>query len=162
MTITTPQVHPAEMRRVLGTFASGVVAVTAVLDGEPVGMACQSFSSLSLEPPLVTFCPGNGSTTWPKIRRAGRFAVNVLAADQEGICMALAGPRKFEGVAWEPGGNGAPLLPGALAWIEADLSAELPGGDHSIVIGAVTALAAERDAAPLLFFRSSFGSLATA
>ncbi|MFB4317654.1 flavin reductase family protein [Actinomadura sp. 21ATH] len=160
MTVTTPEVSPGEMRRVLGTFASGVVAVTAALDGAPAGMVCQSFSSLSLEPALVTFCPGNASTSWPRIRAAGRFAVNVLAADQREICAALAGPRKFEGLDWHPGANGAPLLPGALAWIEADLSAVLPGGDHSIAIGAVTALTAERDADPLLFFRSTYGRLA--
>ncbi|MFI0352811.1 flavin reductase family protein [Actinomadura sp. 9N407] len=160
MTITAPEVNPDEMRRVLGTFASGVVAVTALLDGAPVGMACQSFCSLSLEPALVTFCPGNGSSSWPKIRAAGRFAVSVLAADQLEVCQSLAGPRKFDGVEWVEGANGSPLLPGALAWIEADLATELPGGDHSIVIGAVTALTAERDADPLLFFRGSFESIA--
>ncbi|MEU0278175.1 flavin reductase family protein [Streptomyces sp. NPDC088147] len=148
-----------ELRRVLGTFASGVVAVTAIHDEKPVGMVCQSFSSLSLDPPLVLFCPGEASTSWPKIRAAGRFAINVLAADQRRLCEALAGPRKFDGLDWRPGVNGAPLLPGALSWIEADLADELAGGDHSIAVGAVTALTAEGDGAPLLFFRSSFGTL---
>lgn len=145
------------MRRVLGTFCTGVVVVTAMAGDEPVGMACQSFSSLSLEPPLVCFCPGAASTTWPRVRAAGRFAVNVLAADQRELCRAMAGRDKFAGVAWTPGPGGSPLLDGALAWIEADIERELPGGDHSIVIGRVRDLAAGRGERPLLFFRGGFG-----
>ncbi|MFI6516167.1 flavin reductase family protein [Spirillospora sp. NPDC050679] len=160
------------MRRVLGAFAGGVVVVTAAHadgsgdgGGEPVGMACQSFSSLSLDPPLVVFCPAETSTTWPRIRAAGRFAVNVLAEDQRETCAAMArsgsgGGGKFAGVPWRPAPGGSPLLDGALAWIEADIDRELPGGDHSVVIGRVTALGAGRDAGPLLFFRSRFGALA--
>ncbi|WP_433251143.1 flavin reductase family protein [Actinomadura nitritigenes] len=154
---TAGPVGAERMRRVLGAFCTGVVVVTAMDGDEPVGMACQSFSSLSLDPPLVCFCPGAASTTWPRVRAAGRFAVNVLAADQDGLCRAMAGRDKFAGVSWTPAPGGSPLLDGALAWIEADVERELPGGDHSIVIGRVRDLAAVRAARPLLFFRGGFG-----
>ncbi|GAA2131384.1 flavin reductase family protein [Actinomadura napierensis] len=153
----TGPVTGERMRRVLGAFCTGVVVVTAMDGDEPVGMACQSFSSLSLDPPLVCFCPGVASTTWPRVRSAGRFAVNVLAADQGELCRAMAGRDKFAGVAWTPGPGGSPLLNGALAWIEADIERELPGGDHAIVVGRVRDLAAGRAARPLLFFRGAFG-----
>lgn len=157
-----PILDQRAMRRVLGTFASGVVAVTAMAGDRPVGMACQSFTALSLDPPLVCFCPAATSTTWPLLRGAGRFAVNVLAEDQREVCAAMArsGGDKFAGLDWRPGAGGAPLLAGALAWIECDVERELPGGDHTIVIGAVTGLATGRETGPLLFFRSAFGALA--
>ncbi|QKG19718.1 flavin reductase [Actinomadura verrucosospora] len=154
---TAEPVSAERMRRVLGTFCTGVVVVTAMDGDEPVGMACQSFSSLSLDPPLVCFCPGSASTTWPRVRAAGRFAVNVLAADQGEVCRAMAGRDKFAGVSWTPGPGGSPLLDGALAWIEADIDQELPGGDHTIVVGRVRDLAAGRAERPLLFFRGGFG-----
>ncbi|RSN67535.1 flavin reductase family protein [Actinomadura sp. WAC 06369] len=159
-TATAGEIDGERMRRVLGAFCTGVVAVTAVEGGEPVGMACQSFASLSLDPPLVCFCPSGASTTWPRIRAAGRFAVNVLAADQGDLCRAMAGRDKFAGVPWTPGPGGSPLLDGALAWIEADVERELPGGDHTIVVGRVRHLASVREAGPLLFFRGGFGALA--
>ncbi|QFG20385.1 flavin reductase family protein [Actinomadura sp. WMMB 499] len=157
---STGEIDGERMRRVLGTFCTGVVAITALDGGEPVGMACQSFASLSLDPPLVCFCPAESSTTWPRIRAAGRFAVNVLAADQGDVCRAMAGRDKFAGVSWRPGPGGSPLLDGALAWIEAGIERELPGGDHTIVIGRVRHLAPVRPGGPLLFFRGRFGALA--
>ncbi|MFJ7209731.1 flavin reductase family protein [Streptomyces sp. NPDC098789] len=150
------------MRSALSSFATGVAVITAREgDGRPVGMAVQSFSSVSLDPPLVCFCPARTSSSWPRIRAAGRFAVNILAADQQELCrrFAVTGGDKFAGVPWRSGGNGAPLLDGVLATVECVLEDVLDGGDHAIALGRVTALAAHREGAPLLYFRRTYGVL---
>ncbi|HKC29901.1 MAG TPA: flavin reductase family protein, partial [Jatrophihabitans sp.] len=106
-------VTPERMREVLGTFATGVVVVTAMGD-EPLGLTCQSFVSLSLDPPLVSFNPARTSTTWPKIRPVGRFCVNVLAHDQHELSelFARSGADRFADVPWTPSPLGAPVLGG--------------------------------------------------
>ncbi|MDT4961384.1 MAG: 3-hydroxy-9,10-secoandrosta,3,5(10)-triene-9,17-dione monooxygenase reductase component [Pseudonocardiales bacterium] len=154
---------PNVFRRMLGHFCTGIVIVTALDDGEPVGMTCQSFSSLSLDPPLVMFCPAHTSTTWPRIRRAGQFAVNILSVNQEatGRTFAISGANKFSDVHWQPGVTGAPLLDGSLAYIECRLESVASGGDHDIVIGAPVAMAEQPHLDPLLFFRSTFGRFAS-
>ncbi|MFZ3469625.1 flavin reductase family protein [Streptomyces sp. 4.24] len=155
----------SDMQSVLSSFCTGVAVITArEAGGRPVGMAVQSFSSVSLDPPLVCFCPARTSTTWPGIQAAGAFAVNILAADQRDLCrrFAVTGGDKFAGVAWRAGGNGAPLLDGVLASVACDLEAVLDGGDHAIALGRVTALAAHREGAPLLYFRRSYGRLPAA
>ncbi len=158
------RVDAPEMRRVLGHFASGVTVVTApAADGEdgPAGFACQSFASLSLEPPLVAFMVGRTSATWPRIARAGVFCVNVLGAGQEDRCRAFAvsGADKFAGVEWTPApATGSPLLAGVPAWIDCTVHAVHTGGDHLVVIGRVDDLGtADEPAAPLLFHRGRFG-----
>lgn len=145
-------------RRILSHFATGVVVVTAH-DGEPIGMTCQSFSSVSLDPPLVMFCPAQSSQTWPRIRAVGTFAVNILAADQEAVCrkFAVSGADKFDGVAWTPGVTGAPILSGVLAHIECRLEAVMAGGDHDIVTGRPLYVGEGPGSGPLLFFRSQYG-----
>jgi flavin reductase (DIM6/NTAB) family NADH-FMN oxidoreductase RutF len=159
---TQQLVDPARMRQVMGHFCTGVTVITGVDGGEPVGMACQSFTSLSLEPAYISFAPALTSTTWPRIRQAGRLVVNVLAEDQQDVCRAMgrSGGDKFAGVEWEAAANGAPRLTGSMAWIECDVEHELPGGDHTIVIGRVTALEVPRETTPLLFFRGAYGRLA--
>jgi flavin reductase (DIM6/NTAB) family NADH-FMN oxidoreductase RutF len=151
-------VEPAQMRRVMGQFATGVTIVTGSDDGTPVGFACQSFTSVSLDPPLVLFCPAHTSSSWPRIRRGGVFSVNVLAEDQLDICMAFAtsGGDKFEGLAWHDTPWG-PMLEGVLATVQCDIEAVHPAGDHDVVIGRVRRLVTHREAAPLLFFRGQFG-----
>lgn len=153
---------PDEFKSALSNFCSGVTIVTAIGEGSPVGFSCQSFSSLSLEPPYVCFCPAVTSTSWPRIRAAGSFCVNVLAADQDEVCRAFArsGTDKFAGVEWASGGNGAPRLAGSLVSLECTLGEEIPGGDHTIVTARVTAVGPIREADPLLFYRSSFHELA--
>jgi flavin reductase (DIM6/NTAB) family NADH-FMN oxidoreductase RutF len=153
---------PVVFRRTLGHFCTGVVVVTALDNGDPVGMTCQSFSSLSLDPPLVMFSPAHTSTTWPRIRRVGFFAVNILAAEQEAICrtFAISGADKFSSVTWHTGLTGAPLLDGVLAYIECRLESVLVGGDHDIVIGSPVAMAERPQLDPLLFFRSRYGTFA--
>jgi flavin reductase (DIM6/NTAB) family NADH-FMN oxidoreductase RutF len=152
-------VEPAEMRRVMGQFASGVTIVTGTEDtGEAVGFACQSFTSVSLEPPLVLFCPAHTSSSWPRIRSGGVFSVNVLADDQLDICKAFAssGGDKFAGVSWHQTPWG-PSLDGVLATVHCDIEAVHPAGDHDVVIGRVRRLVTHREAGPLLFFRGQFG-----
>lgn len=155
-------IDPDLFRSVLGNFASGVTVVTAMDDGEPVGLTAQSFTSLSLDPPLVMFCPTVTSTSWPRIRHARHFAANILAEGQDalGIQFARSGSDKFAGVQWSAGPSGAPLLAGVLAHIDCQIEAVHPGGDHQIVIGRVLHLAAEADKKPLVYFRSAFESLA--
>ncbi|MFI7010403.1 flavin reductase family protein [Streptomyces sp. NPDC050145] len=156
-------VDPAEFRRVLGSFASGVTIVTAPGE-QPAGFACQSFASLSLDPPLVAFMVARTSTTWPRIARAGVFCVNVLGADQGELCrgFAVSGADKFAGVAYDAAPvSGSPRLDGAAAWIDCVIHAVHTGGDHLIVVGRVTSLGTgAEDAAPLLFHQGRFATLA--
>jgi 3-hydroxy-9,10-secoandrosta-1,3,5(10)-triene-9,17-dione monooxygenase reductase component len=155
-----------EFRRVLGNFATGVTVVTApASDGEPgpAGFACQSFSSLSLDPPLVSFMVARTSTTWPRIARAGVFCVNVLGAGQGTLCrgFAVSGADKFAGVVYDSAPvTGSPRLAGVPAWIDCTIQAVHTGGDHLIVVGRVDALGATDDTAPLLFHRGRFSTLA--
>ncbi|MFF5371764.1 flavin reductase family protein [Streptomyces sp. NPDC013187] len=156
-----------EFRRVLGNFASGVAVVTAppALAGDPpAGFACQSFTSLSLDPPLVAFMVGRTSTTWPRIARAGVFCVNVLGAGQAELCrsFAVSGADKFAGVAYDAApASGSPRLAGTVAWIDCTIHAVHPGGDHLIVVGRVNALGTGEDDpdGPLLFHRGRFARL---
>lgn len=157
-----PAVSPGTLRSVLGNFCTGITVITAHDGVRPLGFACQSVTSLSLEPPLVSFCPARTSTSWPEMRRAGRVCINVLARDQRDLCagFATSGGDKFAGVEWERGRNGAPALPGTLARIEAVIEAEHDAGDHSIVVGRVTALEPGDGPEPLLFFRGGYGGFA--
>ncbi|MGW1544739.1 flavin reductase family protein [Streptomyces sp. NPDC002309] len=154
-------VDQREFRRVLGSFATGVTVVTAPAADGPAGFACQSFSSLSLDPPLVAFMVGRASTTWPRIARAGVFCVNVLSAGQGELCRGFArsGADKFAGVAYDAApASGSPRLAGTLAWIDCAIHAVHTGGDHLIVVGRVDALGRgdREDGAPLLFHNGRF------
>ena len=159
------EIEPALFRRTLGQFCSGVVIATGCVDGSPAGFAAQSFSSLSLDPPLVALFPGRHSSSWPKLRDSGSFCVNILAAGQQPLCelFAQSGADKFAGLDWRPGPTGSPILPGVLAYIDCVLEAEHDGGDHTIAVGRVQELAIEiPDAEPLLFFRGGYGSFSAA
>ncbi|MEV0293599.1 flavin reductase family protein [Nocardia sp. NPDC050710] len=151
-----------DFKAVLGRFCTGITAVTALADDQPLGFACQSFSALSLDPPAVALFPARTSTTWPRIREVGRFCVNILAADQEDVCRQLgrSGPDKFADLGWDRSPNGSPLLAGAIAWIDCTLEREVDGGDHTIVVAHVSGLGEQRDAPPLLFYRSAYERLA--
>lgn len=160
--LATAPIDPDLFRSVLSSFASGVTVVTALDGDEPVGLTAQSFMSLSLDPPLVLFCPNRASTSWPRIQRAKHFAANILAEGQDelGVKFARSGGNKFEGVSWTPGPSGAPLLDDVLAHVDCSIEAVHEGGDHLIVVGRVLHLAAETDRKPLVYFRSAFESLA--
>jgi 3-hydroxy-9,10-secoandrosta-1,3,5(10)-triene-9,17-dione monooxygenase reductase component len=147
-----------QFRDVVGHYASGIAVVTAYAEGRPVGLTCQTFSSVSLEPPLVSFLPARTSRSWPLMRRAGAFCVNVLASDQQAIAEVFAskGADKFAGVAWRPGRTGAPIIDGALAYIDCTVYAVHEAGDHNIVVGQVQDLAVLRDTDPLVYHRGGF------
>ena len=150
---------PQEMRRVLGSFATGVTVVTGTAGGLPVGFACQSFASVSLDPPLVLFCPAHTSRSWPLIRESGSFCVNVLADDQEDLCarFATTGADKFADLAWHQTPWG-PSLDGVLSTVMCEIQDVHAAGDHDIVVGRVRELVLHRDdAAPLVFYRGTFG-----
>ena len=160
----TLSVQPPRFRTLLGQFASGIVLVTASDENGPVGFTCQSFCSVSLDPPLVSFCVGSASASYPRIRRTGGFAVNVLAEDQQGLSRRFAQPGadRWSGVVWRPSPAGNPLVAGALGWLDCTITAEHPTGDHTIVVGRVQALGNDADAAtePLVFFRGQYRGLA--
>lgn len=148
---------PERMREVLGTFATGVVIITALAE-RPLGFTCQSFVSQSLDPPLISFSAARTSTTWPRIRAIGRFCANVLAHDQDELSelFALPGADRFAEVTWTPSPLGAPILDGVSAWIDCELAAEHDAGDHTIVLGAVRTLEADPDRYPLIYYRSQY------
>lgn len=147
-------------RASMGQFCSGVVIATGCLDGEPAGFAAQSFTSLSLDPPLVALCPGKTSTSWPKLRDSGSFCINILAKDQKSVCdvFAQTGIDKFTSFGWAPGVTGSPVLDEVIAYIDCDLEAEHDAGDHTIAVGRVRNIEIKNPSkAPLLFFRGSYG-----
>jgi 3-hydroxy-9,10-secoandrosta-1,3,5(10)-triene-9,17-dione monooxygenase reductase component len=150
-------------RGVLGQFPTGVTVVTANTPDGPVGLAVGSFTSVSLEPPLVGFLPAQTSTSWPLIRDSGAFCVNVLAEDQQDLARAFATPGgdRFADRSWTAAPHsGAPILDGVLAWIDCDVAGVSEAGDHHFVLGQVRALGAATDGSPLVFFRGSYRSLA--
>jgi flavin reductase (DIM6/NTAB) family NADH-FMN oxidoreductase RutF/AcrR family transcriptional regulator len=152
----------SSFRHVLGHFATGVAVITAIAPSGPVGMAVSSFTSVSLEPPLVAFLPDKSSTSWPKIRGAGVFCVNILSAGQEELCAQFARKNidKFAGVPWRPAPSGAPILEGGMAWIDCELTQTFESGDHFIAIGRVVQLEAAEYGVPLVFFQGGYGHFA--
>ncbi|MFI7007970.1 flavin reductase family protein [Streptomyces sp. NPDC050145] len=163
LSTTMAPVDPGEFRDALSRFASGVTVVAGLDEaGAPAGLACQSFASLSLDPPLVLFCVARTSSSWARLRPTGRFGISVLAEDQRGECRTLGSRSadKFADLDWHTGHDpGTVLLDGALAHLECTVERIADGGDHEVVIGRVTALTTPRpDGRPLLYFRSRFGT----
>jgi 3-hydroxy-9,10-secoandrosta-1,3,5(10)-triene-9,17-dione monooxygenase reductase component len=152
-------VSPARYRDALGRFCSGVTVVTAMDGPRPAGFTLQSFTALSLDPPLILVCPAETSRTWGAIERAGVFAVNVLATDQEHLARRFAASQadRFSGVRWAPHhATSAPHLEGALATIDCRLDSTQQVGDHHVAIGRVLDLTCN-DGLPLLFYRGTYG-----
>ena len=154
----TSAIDQARFREVLGHFATGVTIVTAMEEEGPVGFPCQAFTSLSLDPALSAVAPAKSSTSWPKIAAAGAFCVNILSSTQEALCrsFAVTGTDKFAGVGWSTAVTGAPVLDGALAFIDCHLEHIYDAGDHELVIGRVLDMGVG-EGAPLLYYRSGFG-----
>ena len=157
---TPSAVDGARYRQVLGHFPTGVTVITAATDDGPVGLCVGSFTSVSLEPPLVAFCAGDSSTSYPRIEAAGHYCVNILAEDQEEIARVFAakGDDKFAGIGWRPSAaTGAPVINDVLAWIDCEIDAIHEAGDHWIVLGRVLDLEIGHEGGPLVFFRGGFG-----
>ena len=149
------------LRQAFGHFPSGVTAVCGMVDGSPLGMAVSSFTSVSLEPPMVAVCMQLSSRTWPRLRELPRLGLSVLGANQEPLCRALAGPEedRFTGCSWETGEDGAVFLHGAVTWYSCILRDEVPAGDHSIALLEVDRLWTQQAAEPLVFHGSRFRRL---
>lgn len=153
-------IDQAEFRRVLGHFPTGVTVTTMSVDGKHYGLTISSFTSLSLDPPLVLVCIDKQYPTHSLMQQAGSFAVNILHEDGEWLSRHFASriEDKFQGVAYHLGLTGAPLLDDALATVECRLFDTLPGGDHSIFLGEVVSTSAH-EGKPLLYFRSGYAAL---
>lgn len=151
----------ARFRQVLGHFPTGVCVLAGFDDDEPIGLAIGSFFSVSLEPPLVGFCAGKGSSTWPRLRASGRFCISILGEDQEPVSRVFASrePDKFAGLGWDRTPLGQPRLTDALAWIDCELDAVHDAGDHEIAVGAVRDLGVIHEHGPLVFFRGGYANL---
>ncbi|MEV4839327.1 flavin reductase family protein [Nonomuraea sp. NPDC049486] len=149
----------AEFRRAMGMFASGVTVVTGLDDGEPVGFTCQSFASVSLEPPLILFCADHRGRAWPRIRKSGRFCVNVLGEDQVELCgrFGAGTGRKFDGLGWDLSRWGVPALRDVLLRVHGEVRDVHVAGDHDVVIGLVRELEPVTEQQPMLFYRGRFG-----
>jgi 3-hydroxy-9,10-secoandrosta-1,3,5(10)-triene-9,17-dione monooxygenase reductase component len=156
-----PPPDARSFRDALGRFATGVALVTAAPDGRPAGLIVNSLTSVSLEPPLVSFCPARSSLTWSRMRRARRFAVNVLAWQHERFAVRATPTNadRFAGLEWELGHRGVPLLSDVLASLDCEIVAEHPTGDHWIVVGRVNHLRISPIRDPLVFFAGAFGAL---
>lgn len=160
MTTDTHEIDQRLFRDVLGHYPTGVVAVTATgQDGQPLGMVVGTFSSVSLDPPLVSFMPTKGSQTYAQLREAGGFCINVLAHDQQSLCRTLSqrDPEKFDRIAWRPSRHGTPQLDGSVAQIHCVAEQEIEAGDHFIVLCRVHDIEIARPVTPLLFFQGGYG-----
>ncbi|KJZ09398.1 flavin reductase [Halomonas sp. S2151] len=157
-------IEPSRFREALGHYASGITIITTQLDEEPIGFTCQSFYSVSMDPPLVSFSVKAGSYSYPRIRQAGRFAVNILSRDQASLSNQFArqGDDKWRGIDWRPSPSGNPVIADCLYWLGCQIHAEHAAGDHLIVIGEVKALkpGVTKPAPPLLYYQGQYRGLA--
>lgn len=164
MQMHSTAIEPLRFREALGHYASGITVITSCIDGEPVGFTCQSFYSVSMNPPLVSFSVMADSYSYPRIRQAGRFAVNILSGEQVKVSNQFArrGEDKWHGIEWQTSPLGNPIIAGSLYWLDCEIHAEHAAGDHLIVIGEVKALNRQEAAAaqPLLYFKGQYCNLA--
>ncbi len=166
--VVTEVADPTDQRAyrdLLGGYVTGVALVTALADGVPHGVAVNSFTSVSLDPPLVSFCAAYSSGTWPVIRDTGRFAVSILAEDQEPVSRVFArrGVDRFGDPAtrdrFVAAPSGIPILRGSLGWLDCTITALHDAGDHELVLGRVTAMSRAVPGRPLLYFRGGYARL---
>jgi len=157
-----PGFDQAALRQAFGCFPSGVAAVCGMRDGQPAGMAASSFTSVSLDPPLVSVCIARTSSTWPLLASLPTLGVSVLADHHADVAGALAAktPDRFASVAWEATEAGAVLVHGATLWLECVVHDQLPAGDHDIVLLRILTLQTYPDVAPMVFHGSRYRQLA--
>jgi 3-hydroxy-9,10-secoandrosta-1,3,5(10)-triene-9,17-dione monooxygenase reductase component len=158
-----------QFRTVLGHFPTGVTVVSGMSGDQPVGFTIGSFTSVSLDPPLVGFLPMTDSATWAAMAKMGSFCVNVLSRDQADLCWKFAksgnDADRYNDVDWHPGRTGSPIIDRAVAWIDCTVEEVFEMGDHYFVLGRVVALEADADhdgqgPFPLLFFKGTLGGFA--
>lgn len=152
-------------RDALGLYASGITVIAGHDGDEPLGFTCQSFYSVSMDPPLISFSVMATSSTYPRIRSTGKFSVNVLSRAQQSVSNQFAqkGTDKWSGIAWSMSGGRNPVIEGTLTWLDCEIAAEHRAGDHIIVIGQVRAIGACDHHAdePLVYFRGGYRHLNT-
>lgn len=160
-TAARPSLDQRTLRDAFGAFPSGVVAVAASVKGQLTGIAASSFTSVSIEPPLVSFSIATSSSTWPLLREAERVGISVLADHHDVVCRQLAGPReeRFAGLPFKVTGNGSVLLDEAVATYDCSVREEIAAGDHLIVLLEVHEVAGGGGEHPLVFHRSAFAKL---
>jgi flavin reductase (DIM6/NTAB) family NADH-FMN oxidoreductase RutF len=153
-----------EFRQILGHYPTGVCIITSVNDGRPIGVTVGSFTSVSLNPPLVAFFPDKKSSTWPRIAATGQFCINVLSEHQQDVCRlcAMKSDTKFDSISHRISESGLPIVDDVVAWIDCEIHNVLEAGDHFAVFGKVRSLALERPHNPLLFLRGVYSRIATA
>lgn len=161
-TVSREHLDVTALRRAYSRYPSGVVAVCALVGDQPLGMAASSFTTVSLEPALVSMCVQNGSATWPRLREHGHLGLSVLGGDQDEVCRGLSTKHgdRFAGVRWESDEWGALFVHGAALWMGCALYDEVPAGDHTIVLLQVCELRTDPAKEPLVFHGSRFRRLA--
>lgn len=158
-----PEMDAADLRRAFGHFPTGIAVVTAMGPEGPASIVVSSFTSVSLQPPLVSFCAAHTSTTWPVIADARSCCINVLAASQGELCRTLASKKdpRLSTIAWTPSPSGAPVLDGVACWLDCRVVEVRAAGDHDLVLLEVLAHGSKPDTEPLLFHRSGYRTLAS-
>ena len=158
MNAFTTSIDPRTFRDVLGCYPTGVSVITSLYEGVRVGMAVGSFTSISLDPPLVGFFPGKASRSWQRIEQSGRFCVNVLAGHQIDLCKHFASKidDKFADLSHGKSPSGLPVIDDAVAWIDCRIQDVIEIGDHYLVVGAVEALSRGDTHQPLVFLRGNY------
>ena len=154
-----PAIEPRHFRETIGHYPTGVAVITAVTPAGPQGMVVGSFTSVSLDPPLVAFMPERDSEAFEQLRTADSFCVNVLSAEQEQLCRLLASGcgDAFADLSWRPAPSGAPIIDDVVAWIDCTYESVAEAGDHYVVLGRVGAVDVVKPALPLLFFQGGYG-----
>jgi 3-hydroxy-9,10-secoandrosta-1,3,5(10)-triene-9,17-dione monooxygenase reductase component len=164
--MSTASIDPRGFRDALGHYASGITIVAAMVEGAPVGFTCQSFYSVSLDPPLISFSVMKGSRSWQRIRAVANFTVNLLAWDQQHLSRTFSSPSadRWAQVRWSTNTRGGPVIDGCLLWLDCQTYAEHEAGDHAVVIGRVGSLwhsAEPGERSPLVYYRGRYRQLAS-
>ncbi len=152
---------PSSLREAFGHFPSGVIAIAAEVDGVRVGLAASTFVPVSLDPPLVSFCVQNSSTTWPRLKDVPYLGISVLGESHDDAARALAAKTgdRFAGLETASSDRGAVFVHGTSVWVESAIEQMVPAGDHTIVILRVSDITVHPDVPPIVFHRSTFRRL---
>lgn len=159
--MSSTDLSPTSLREAFGHFPSGVIAIAAEADGVRVGLAASTFVPVSLDPPLVSFCVQNTSTTWPKLKDLPFLGISVLGESHDSAAKTLAAKTgdRFAGLETKSSDRGAVFIHGTSVWLESAIEQLIPAGDHTIVILKVSEITVHADVAPIVFHRSTFRRL---
>jgi len=158
MITLSPVTDSAALRKAFAAFPSGVAAICAHVEGQPAGMAASSFTSVSLDPPLVSVCMQHTSATWPILRDCKRLGLSVLAEDHDKACLQLASKDsdRFAGIEWDRSSSDSVFIGSSTAWFEVSLFDEVMAGDHMIALLEVHGMEIFTENSPLVFHHSKF------